>query len=191
MNTKTDSREKIVETASDLFQTQGFYATGLNEIIKKSGSPKGSLYYYFPKGKEELGVAAVEFAGKSIRQKIESGLNRHNDPVLAIKEVIREMIDALEQEGKLRNTSLSLIALETYLSSELLREACSKSFAVLEGIYAKKLIDSNIPERKAKELGIAIQSIMEGAILLAVTHRDTDPLLVAATQIQVLIEHYR
>lgn len=190
MNIKTNSRERIVETASNLFQTQGFHATGLNEIIKESGSPKGSLYYYFPNGKEELGVAAVEFAGKSIQQKIESGLNRHNDPVLAMKEVIREMVNALEQDGRLKNTSLSLIALETYLSSELLRTACSKSFAALESIYAKKLMASGIPEKKAKELGMVIQSLMEGAILLAVTHRDTTSLTAAAKQIQVLIEHY-
>lgn len=190
MNAKTDSREKIVETASDLFQTQGYHATGLNEIIKESGSPKGSLYYYFPNGKEELGVAAVEFAGESIQQKIKSGLNRHNDPVLAISEVIREMVNALEQDGKLKNTSLSLIALETYLSSDLLRTACSKSFSALEEIYAKKLMASGIPEKQAKELGAVIQSLMEGAILLSVTHNDTTPLTAAAKQIQILIEYY-
>lgn len=189
MKTKTDSRERIVETASNLFQTQGYHATGLNEIVKESGSPKGSLYYYFPNGKEELGVAAVEFAGKSIQQKIESGLSRQSDPALAIKEVVREMVNALEQDGKLKNTSLSLIALETYLSSELLRTACSKSFSALEGIYAEKLSASGIPEKKAKELGMVIQSLMEGAILLSVTHRDTAPLTAAARQIQILIEH--
>jgi TetR/AcrR family transcriptional repressor of lmrAB and yxaGH operons len=190
MNTKTDSRERIIETASNLFQTKGFHATGLNEIIKESGAPKGSLYYYFPNGKEELGVAAVEFAGKSIQQKIKAGLNRQKDPVLAIREVIREMVNALEQDGKLKNTSLSLVALETYLSSELLRTACSKSFSTLEEIYAKKLIESGFPEKQAKELGTVIQSIMEGAILLSVTHRNTTPLTAAARQIQILIEHY-
>lgn len=190
MNTKTDSRERIVETASNLFQTQGFHATGLNEIIRESGSPKGSLYYYFPNGKEELGVAAVEFAGRSIQQKIKSGLGRQNAPALAIKEVIQEIVHALEQNGKLKNTSLSLIALETYLSSELLRAACSKSFSALEEIYAEKLAASGMPEKQAKELGTVIQSLMEGAILLSVTHRDTTPLTDAAKQIQILIEHY-
>lgn len=190
MNTKTDSRERIIETASNLFQTQGFHATGLNEIIRESGSPKGSLYYYFPNGKEELGVAAVEFAGRSIQQKIKSGLGRQNAPALAIKEVIQEIVHALEQNGKLKNTSLSLIALETYLSSELLRTACSKSFSALEEIYAEKLAASGMPEKQAKELGTVIQSLMEGAILLSVTHRDTTPLTDAAKQIQILIEHY-
>ena len=189
MNTKKDSREKIVETASDLFQTQGYHATGLNEIIRESGSPKGSLYYYFPNGKEELGVAAVEFAAKSIQQKIRSGLNRQNDPVLAMREVIREMVNALERDGKLKNTSLSLIALETYGSSELLQTACSQSFFALEEMYAEKLMACGIPEKQAKELGLVIQSLMEGAILLSVTHRDTTPLTAAAKQIQVLIEH--
>ncbi|WP_196592195.1 TetR/AcrR family transcriptional regulator [Pectinatus frisingensis] len=188
MNTKNNSREKIVGTASDLFQSQGFYATGLNEIIKKSGSPKGSLYYYFPEGKEELGVAAVKFAGRSIQQKIKDGLDRYTDPILAINAVIKDMITALKQDGKLKNTSLSLVALETYLSSEALRTACSESFSALENIYAQKLLDSGVPKERAEQLGIVIQSLMEGAILLSVTHHDTTALGLAAKQIEILLK---
>lgn len=45
------TREKLIVTAATLFQRQGVRATGLAEILKVSGTPKGSLYYYFPKGK--------------------------------------------------------------------------------------------------------------------------------------------
>lgn len=37
-----DSREKILSAATRLFQLQGYYGTGLNQIIKESGAPKGS-----------------------------------------------------------------------------------------------------------------------------------------------------
>lgn len=190
MNAKAGSRQKIIETASDLFQTHGYNATGLNEIIKKSGSPKGSLYYYFPKGKEELGVAAAEYAGKCIVNKIRQGLDNDEDPSLAIQAVIKEMVAALKKNGKLKNTSLSLVALETYLTSDPLRQACSRSFTALENIYAEKLKKSGFPDSISEELGTVIQSIMEGAILLSVTHKNTMPLISAARQIKVLISHY-
>ena len=48
MGSKMNTREKILTTAAFLFQKNGYHATGLNEIIKESGTPKGSLYYYFP-----------------------------------------------------------------------------------------------------------------------------------------------
>jgi TetR/AcrR family transcriptional repressor of lmrAB and yxaGH operons len=59
MKNKTCSREKILTAASMLFQVKGYNATGLSEILKESGSPKGSLYYYFPGGKEELALEAI------------------------------------------------------------------------------------------------------------------------------------
>lgn len=47
MTSRGDSREKILHTASRLFQLQGYHATGLNQIVKESGAPKGSLYHFF------------------------------------------------------------------------------------------------------------------------------------------------
>jgi TetR/AcrR family transcriptional regulator, lmrAB and yxaGH operons repressor len=49
----------IVETAAGLFNKQGFHGTGLNQIIKESQCPKGSLYYYFPEGKVELALEYI------------------------------------------------------------------------------------------------------------------------------------
>ena len=54
MESKMNTREKILTTAAFLFQKNGYHATGLNEIIKESSTPKGSLYYHFPDGKEEI-----------------------------------------------------------------------------------------------------------------------------------------
>ena len=47
-------REQIIQATCFLLEKQGFPATGLNEIVRKSGAPKGSLYHYFPEGKEQL-----------------------------------------------------------------------------------------------------------------------------------------
>src|SRR5271165_4876433 len=59
-------RQAIVRAAVALFRKQGFAATGLNEILSRSGAPKGSLYHYFPGGKAELGEAAVRQAGATV-----------------------------------------------------------------------------------------------------------------------------
>jgi TetR/AcrR family transcriptional repressor of lmrAB and yxaGH operons len=42
----SSAREKILKTASELMEKQGYHGTGLNEIIQTSGAPKGSLYYW-------------------------------------------------------------------------------------------------------------------------------------------------
>lgn len=191
MNIRTDSREKMIKAASRLFQMQGYHATGLNEILKKSDAPKGSLYYYFPKGKEELALAAIGLASDIIQSKIRASLSMYADPILAIQNVIRDMEKAIKKDGKLENVSLSLLSLETYLSSETLREACRKSFIELEKIYAGKLRESGISLQSAQNLGMVIQAMIEGAITISITKKDTTTLAAVAEQIAVIIKPYK
>ncbi len=50
---KKSPRERIIETACDLFYKQGFHATGINQIISESAVAKASFYDHFP-SKDEL-----------------------------------------------------------------------------------------------------------------------------------------
>lgn len=52
-------RERIMNIASDLFYRQGYRATGINEVIQKSGVAKATFYSHFPT-KEELCVAYLD-----------------------------------------------------------------------------------------------------------------------------------
>jgi len=69
---------------AQLLERQGYYGTGLNEIVQQSGAPKGSLYHYFPGGKEELAAAAITDQGKRIAEYIRGELAKRDDPVEAI-----------------------------------------------------------------------------------------------------------
>lgn len=190
MNSKTNSKEKILLAATKLFQVKGYNATGLNEILKESGAPKGSLYYYFPNGKEELALAAIKLASKSIANRLENTISKYNDPAEAIQHLIENITMDLKKDTKLQDMSISLIALETYLSSEALRKACIEAFSSLQKIYTKKLIESGINETAAKELGSFIQITVEGAITVAVTENNPAALLTANKQIKILIDNY-
>ena len=57
--TKQQTKQRILQTAMRLFHTQGYHATGVSQILKESVSPKGSLYYHFPGGKEQLAIEAI------------------------------------------------------------------------------------------------------------------------------------
>lgn len=63
----SDARAKALDTAEDLFRRQGFAATGLAQIIEESGSPKGSFYFHFKGGKDQLAAEIVErFAARGV-----------------------------------------------------------------------------------------------------------------------------
>ena len=67
MPRKTDARERAIAAAERLFRIQGYTATGLAQILEESGSPKGSFYFHFPRGKTQLAEEAIDhYVGRRI-----------------------------------------------------------------------------------------------------------------------------
>jgi AcrR family transcriptional regulator len=71
--TKTDSRERIIEAASELFFRQGYQGTSVDEIIDKCGLSKPTVYNYFPT-KEALCVEYLKERRKTVIQKLRAAI---------------------------------------------------------------------------------------------------------------------
>lgn len=167
--TDSGSRERLVRAASELFQRKGYTGTSLSEILEASGSPRGSLYYYFPGGKEALGAAAVRFAAGAILERVHDGLDAGDDAAQAVDRVITGMASALRREGGLRDVSLGVVALETAASVPALRAVCAQAFRSIEEAYASRFAAAGIPGSRASALAVTVQAMVEGGIMLAVT----------------------
>ena len=97
MSNKNQSREKILQAATRLFHLNGYHATGLNQILQESGAPKGSLYYHFPNGKEQLAAEAIQLSGQIIAADIRTRLNAFDDPIEAIQYNIQLIAEQFNQ----------------------------------------------------------------------------------------------
>jgi hypothetical protein len=38
---RTDTRQRMLDTAAELFRTQGYHSTGLNQLVAAGGAPRG------------------------------------------------------------------------------------------------------------------------------------------------------
>jgi TetR/AcrR family transcriptional regulator, lmrAB and yxaGH operons repressor len=181
-------RENILIAAAKLFQLKGYSATGLNEIISESGSPKGSLYYYFPHGKVQLATEAVEYAGAIINGHVAARLAEEPDPVKAFQRVIADIVVHFgEQDSEFEDVSLSMISLEASNEAEGLRDACQAVFDTREALFVGKLIESGYRKSQAKRLGALMQMLIEGAIVSTRTKNDTSALAAVGKYIPDLL----
>ncbi|BCS55399.1 TetR/AcrR family transcriptional regulator [Geobacter sp. SVR] len=57
--TKRDTRTELIAAGMALIAAQGYNATGIDAVLKRTGVPKGSFYHYFG-SKEEFGLAVIE-----------------------------------------------------------------------------------------------------------------------------------
>ncbi|HQO17535.1 MAG TPA: TetR/AcrR family transcriptional regulator, partial [Methylotenera sp.] len=67
-------REKILNTASNLFQTQGINSTGVDTIVAVAGTTKMTLYKYFS-SKENLILAVLEKGHQDFQTWLNDELN--------------------------------------------------------------------------------------------------------------------
>jgi TetR/AcrR family transcriptional repressor of lmrAB and yxaGH operons len=184
----TTARDEIIEKTCELLELQGYHATGLNQIIKESGSPKGSLYYYFPGGKEELAAEAVRQVGKVVLQRIRSNLAVFTDPMEAIRTFIMNVALNVELSGFRAGGPITTIAMETASSSVALREECHHIYSAWQLAFADKLIEGGFAPERARRLAVLIIAAMEGGIILCRTSRSREPLETVAEGIALLVQ---
>jgi len=55
---RSDTRRALVWCGTELLTERGFQVTGIEEVLKRVGVPKGSFYHFF-KSKDEFGVAVI------------------------------------------------------------------------------------------------------------------------------------
>src|ERR1700751_3612524 len=61
---RTPTRERIIYTSAELFRRQGYAGTGLKQIATEARAPFGSLYHFFPGGKEQLADDVLRTGGR-------------------------------------------------------------------------------------------------------------------------------
>ncbi len=170
------TREQIIETTCELLEAQGYHATGLNQILTVSGAPKGSLYYYFPEGKEELTAEAIKRTGELVASRIKQGLASSDDPCEAIQSFVNGIAYHVEASGFRSGGPLMIVAMETAISSERLNSACLEAYQLLQDAFQTKLSASGYREVCAVQLAIFITATIEGGIILSRTNHSGDPL---------------
>lgn len=183
----SNTRQQIIETTCSLIERQGYHATGLKEIVEESGAPKGSLYYYFPEGKEQISAEAIEWAGQRMAERARENLNGREPAAQAVPAFIQQVAHHVETSQFCAGGPLQTIALETATTSERLNRACQDAYSLLQNTFREKLTDSGYTAEQANELAVFITAAIEGATILSRTFHSGEPLRQAARQIEILL----
>ena len=172
----TTTRDQIIDTTSDLMESQGYHATGLNQIVAESGAPKGSLYHYFPGGKEEMAAEAIDRTGRQLEERIRANLPPGIAPAEALRDFAHTIAFHIEASGYRAGGPLTAVAMETATNSERLNRACRDAFERVITAFAERLVSEGTPAERARGLSVFVTAAFEGGIILSRTYHSGDPL---------------
>jgi len=181
-----DSREKTLSAAVKLFSQRGYHGTVLQDILDAGGAPRGSLYFHFPKGKEQIGEAAVQLGTDGVRQFITDAAQTSGNVQAFLVKLARGMAASLERSGYREGCPVATTALETAAQSDVLGRAARTAFQTWEQEIKRALISFGMTANQADRTATAVLSQLEGALLLARTYRSLEPMQRAEKALLVL-----
>ena len=184
MARRGETRKRVLRTAADLFQRQGFHGTGLQQVIAESGAPKGSLYFHFPGGKEQLAAEAVGMSGEAIAGAIARLAEESEDTVAAMRALTELQAAGLEATGYERGCPIATVVLDAAVGSEPIRAACDAGFESWLALLEDRLRRDGFGEAEAASKAVLILAAVEGALVLARARHDVEPLRLVADELE-------
>lgn len=167
-----------MESARELFFEQGYTATGIAQILKRSDAKSGSLYHFFPT-KEDL-LAAVLEKYKAMLQPMVLGpaFERASLPLERIFAVLHGYRQLLEMTEFSLGCPIGNLALEVANSLPSSRKLLEENFEAWRAAI-KALIeldrDRFPPDVDFDALSFQVLCTMEGAVMLARAYRRFEP----------------
>jgi AcrR family transcriptional regulator len=182
-----DSKEKTVAAAARLFAQRGYHGTALHDILAAGGAPRGSLYFHFPGGKEEIGQAALAAGAEAVRAFIAKAAAGAPNAEAFVVTLARGMGANLAGSAFAEGCPIATMALETAAQIETLGSAARTAFESWEREIGHALRRFGLKGAEADRAATAILSLLEGALLLARTYRSLEPMRRAENALALLV----
>ncbi len=174
-------REKLLDQGVALLMEQGYHGTGLQELVRSVGVPKGSFYNYFP-SKEAFSAEVVKHYIEPFITQLDGHLRRPDvNAETALKAYFNELIEETERRGFKGGCLLGNLIGEIGDTSDLcqlsLREAVRRYRDKLqEGLARAQQEGSFRKDLDAKDMADFLVNVWQGALLRMKIERSVRPL---------------
>lgn len=187
MARRGETRRKLVETTAQLLQRQGLNGTGVLQVLQESGAPRGSLYFHFPGGKEQLTVEAIEYSRAVVGAWLRKSLDAHDEPAAAFLDITERYARRLERSEYTLGCPIAAVALEGTPVSDQLRRASEAALAEWEDLLSGYLVERGLEAGRARSVATAFICGLEGALMLARARRSAEPMHALGAVIPALL----
>ncbi|MGW5746433.1 TetR/AcrR family transcriptional regulator [Amycolatopsis sp. NPDC003861] len=173
------TKERIMAAGAELFRRNGYAGTGLKQIVAEASAPFGSLYHFFPGGKEQLGEEVIRTSGLAYIALFDLFIAPADDVVSGIEAFFAAGIATLEATDYVEGCPIATVALEVASTNEPLRKATADVFTAWIDAGTEKFAKFGLSREAARTLTITAVNNLEGAFVLCRSLRDTEAMAVA------------
>ena len=175
MPRRTDSRSRMLSAAGELFGQRGYHATAFSDVIEASGAPRGSIYFHFPGGKQQLGREVIALAGDDIEVVVAQAASQAGDPGSLVRALAEGMLERLEGSEYRHGCTIATMCLELAPGDDELSAEFDRVFARWRAALVDSFQTWGIAPERGGSLADLVISALEGALIVSRAARSSEP----------------
>jgi TetR/AcrR family transcriptional repressor of lmrAB and yxaGH operons len=175
----------MVTTTAKLLRRQGYHGTGLNQIVAEAEAPKGSLYFHFPGGKEQLVAEAISASAAYLDAALLAC--ERGTAAESLDAYLAEAASVLDRTDFADGCPIATVVLEVGPTSTLIGNACADAVELLLTRVAGWLERDGFSATAARQRAQLVYAAMEGTLMFAKALRSVEPLTALRHQLPRLL----
>lgn len=128
-NTSPPSRERMLEATIDLLRGSGLSGAGINDIVRESAAPKGSVYHFFPGGKLQITGEALAIHAGRVESFIDEALAGRRSNAERVRALFEAFARRIEDADFRRSCPVGTVSLDLCDGAEPLRPVLADALA--------------------------------------------------------------
>jgi TetR/AcrR family transcriptional regulator, lmrAB and yxaGH operons repressor len=181
-----NTRTNMLISAAEVMRERGAAGVTIDEVLTRSGAPRGSVYYHFPDGRNQIVAEALRYAGDAITADIDDAVGR------GAKALVREFVKFWERAlaDSDFNAGCPVVAAATGCADGEVRLAAEagRIFAHWRTALSRAFVADGFLEPDADSLAVMSIAALEGAVVLCRSTRSADPLRKVHDQLEFLVK---
>ena len=182
-----DTRTRMIETTAKLLQHRGYHGTALSDILEASGAPRGSLYFHFPGGKDELAIEATRAAVAETTEYLRESLANSKTPAHGVRIFVDATAQLMRDSDYTFGCPVAPMILDGSAGLAELEQLCRQTFERWIEMLRKSFAAAGIPTRRSASLALLVVAAIEGALLIARAYRDCAPITDMAAELEATV----
>ncbi|HEX5804042.1 MAG TPA: TetR/AcrR family transcriptional regulator [Azospira sp.] len=181
-----DSRGRMLEASIELMRGSGLSGAGINEIVRASGAPKGSVYHFFPAGKVQIVGEALTVYSARVQAFIDAALASKSAPGAKVRALFAAFARRVEAGEFRRSCAAGTVCLDLDAELDGLRVVVAQAFADWVALIARHF--PALPAARRKSFASLLLSAIEGAYIRCRAERSSRPFTEAGRWLAELVE---
>ncbi|MCZ4553143.1 TetR/AcrR family transcriptional regulator [Gordonia rubripertincta] len=174
MGARISTKQRMLVSAVELLQERGAAGVTIDAVLSRSNAPRGSVYYHFPGGRDQIMTEAVDLAGLAIGSILDRSVG--DGPVAILHRIAAFWTKSLENSGYRAGCPVASVAISGGPDEEHLHSAVAQIFQNWHDAITNAMVREGIADERAARLASMFVAAIEGAVILCRARRSASPL---------------